>query len=299
MNNDSLVSIIMPAYNSQKYIFDAINSVVQQTYQNWELIVVDDCSTDDTAFIIKEFARKDSRIKPIFNDKNSGTPAKAKNIALKYTQGDFIAFLDSDDIWINTKLQLQIDLMVKNTNFYLCYTGGYIIDEKSNIIRSFLPNYKFGFLLEDMLKQYEINNQSVLIRKECLNIKENFNEDIVIGEDYNFFMNIVANFECCNIKEKLIKYRKHNSSISKNIQYIYQGTEKTIDELERDFFHKYQNSFKYARAKIAFYKAKYYISKNISKNASNELSKYKFVSLKYFIIFILTYFPNIFKKLFL
>ncbi len=231
--NSSLVSIIMPAYNVEKYISDSISSVINQTYENWELLVIDDCSIDNTVKIINEFVKLDSRIKPIFNSINSGTPAKAKNKALPFSKGEYIAFLDSDDIWLKDKLTNQISLMQNNENYALVYTGGYLIDENNNEIKKFLPKYECGNILSNMLKRYEVNNQSVIIKKEALlDTIGMFNENIIIGEDYNLFMNIIAKYEVCSIKKYLIKYRVHKKSITKNGNCdLSDGTLKTLKEL--------------------------------------------------------------------
>jgi glycosyltransferase involved in cell wall biosynthesis len=235
--NNPLVSIIMPAYNTEKYVERSIQSVVDQIYTNWELLVIDDCSTDNTKNIIKAFLKTDTRIKPIFNNFNNGTPAKAKNKALPLVKGDYVAFLDSDDMWLRDKLMKQISFMDNNPQYGLTYTGGYLIDESSRKINTFLPKYKCGNVLHKMLRRYEINNQSVIIREEALQaIGGLFNEDIVIGEDYNLFMNILAKYEVCNIKECLVKYRIHSDSISKNKSIdLSDGTLKTLKELNAKY----------------------------------------------------------------
>ena len=102
---DGLVSIIMPSWNTAKFIAETIQSVIDQTYQNWELLIVDDCSTDNTDEIVASF--KDDRIKYFHNEKNSGA-ALTRNRAMREAQGEWIAFLDSDDLWMPKKLEKQI-----------------------------------------------------------------------------------------------------------------------------------------------------------------------------------------------
>ena len=112
---EELVSIIMPSYNTGKFIGEAINSVIDQTYINWELIIVDDCSSDNTDKIVKNI--KDSRIVYLKNEKNMGA-AVSRNRALREAKGKWIAFLDSDDLWKENKLEKQIKFM-KDNNYYL------------------------------------------------------------------------------------------------------------------------------------------------------------------------------------
>lgn len=229
----------MPAYNAEKFIAEAINSVIRQSYKNWELIIVDDLSIDNTRNIINSFVFRDIRIKPIFLDKNGGKPSIAKNFAIKKAVGKYIAFLDSDDIWIKNKLEIQVKVMESSNGKYkLSYCGGYWIDENGYEIKSFLPKYKRGYLIKEMLSQYEINNQSVMITKQALNdTLKIFNENITIGEDFNLFMHIIYRYEIIAIKKYLIKYRIHSDAITKSKKRISDGVLITLKEL--NLFKKY------------------------------------------------------------
>ena len=102
------VSIIMPAHNSACTIRESINSVIAQTHKNWELIIIDDCSTDDNVAIVKEYVKTDERIRLLHTDKSYGKPFYPRNIGIKNAQGRYIALLDSDDIWLPTKLERQL-----------------------------------------------------------------------------------------------------------------------------------------------------------------------------------------------
>ncbi|WP_421823932.1 glycosyltransferase family 2 protein [Flagellimonas oceanensis] len=124
-----MVSIITPVFNSQKYISECISSVLDQTYKNWEHILVDDCSTDNSAQIIKGFAEKDDRIRYVKLSKNSGAGV-ARNKAIELAKGDYIAFLDSDDLWSPVKLEKQISFMEIN-KYAFSYSDYYVI--KDNI----------------------------------------------------------------------------------------------------------------------------------------------------------------------
>ena len=123
-----LVSIIMPSYNTAKFISETIKSVLAQTYTNWELIIVDDCSTDNTDEVIKPYL-SDPRIYYIKNEANSGA-AVSRNRALREARGKWIAFLDSDDLWLPEKLEKQILFMKKN-DYHFSYTNYIEIDENS------------------------------------------------------------------------------------------------------------------------------------------------------------------------
>ncbi|UYW00912.1 glycosyltransferase [Flavobacterium agricola] len=131
-----LVSIITPTFNSEKYILETIQSVIKQTYSNWEMIIVDDCSTDSTFSLLTLQAELEPRIKVLKLAKNSGAGV-ARQLALDNSNGNYIAFLDSDDMWKPEKLQVQIDFL-KTNNLAITFSGYELIDEKSNPLRKLI-----------------------------------------------------------------------------------------------------------------------------------------------------------------
>ena len=137
MQNDfGLISIIMAAYNAEKTIEQAINSVLSQTYTNFELLVVNDCSKDGTVELVKKIAAKDGRVRLISNVKNSGVSYTRKH-GLEEAKGSWIAILDSDDAWVPEKLEKQIDLQ-RRTNADLLFTGSTFMDSEGQSIDSYL-----------------------------------------------------------------------------------------------------------------------------------------------------------------
>lgn len=128
---DNLVSIIMPSWNTAQFIAESIQSVINQTYKNWELLIVDDCSTDDTDNIVEPFLT-DARIKYFKNEKNSGA-ALTRNRAMREAKGEWIAFLDSDDLWMPEKLEKQIRFMNEH-NYTLSFTEYEKIDEENRTL---------------------------------------------------------------------------------------------------------------------------------------------------------------------
>lgn len=118
-----MVSIIIPCYNSQYYIAYTIESVLQQSFPYWELIVVDDCSTDNSASIIQHYAQVDSRIKYLQTSKSSGSPVLPRNIGIEHARGRFIAFLDSDDVWLPNKLKSQLAMFDKYDDMAICFSN--------------------------------------------------------------------------------------------------------------------------------------------------------------------------------
>ena len=208
---NKLVSIIMPNYNSEKYISQTINSVLNQTYQNWELIIVDDKSTDNSPNIIKEFIKNDNRIKLTILETNSGRPALPRNIGIKKAQGDFIAFLDSDDLWYKDKLKLQLDFMIKN-NYYFTYSAYDVIDENNKLISSFTPPMKLSY--NDLLKTNSIGCLSAIYDVNYFG--KVYMEDVG-HEDYTLWLKLLKKVDFAyGMDKKLAQYRKITSSISSN-----------------------------------------------------------------------------------
>ena len=124
------VSVIMPTHNDVKYLTRAIDSVISQSFKDWELLVVDDGSTDDTPTVIAEYAKKDSRIRPFRIEKASGSPTKPRNIGIENATGRYIAFLDSDDLWLPTKLEHQMALFEKEDKAAIVFSYYKVISEE-------------------------------------------------------------------------------------------------------------------------------------------------------------------------
>ena len=204
---NKIVSVIMPSFNTGRFIKEAINSVINQTYTNWKLIIVDDCSNDDTNEIINSF--EDSRIKYLKNDTNMGA-AICRNRALKEAKGKWIAFLDSDDLWKKDKLEKQIGFMEKG-GYDFSYTNYIEMDEKST------PN---GIIVTGP-KKISKNKMYDYCWPGCLTVMYNAEkigliqiEDIKKNNDYAMWLKICKKADCYLLDEELAMYRKRNGSIS-------------------------------------------------------------------------------------
>lgn len=206
---NELVSVIMPSYNTAKFISETINSVLSQTYQNFELIIVDDCSTDNTDEIVSGFS--DERIIYIKNEKNSGA-AVSRNRALREAKGKWIAFLDSDDLWEKDKLQKQIAFMEKN-DYKFSYTEYEEIDEESKpldvnvsgpkkITKAGMYNYCWPGCL------------SVMYDKEIIGLIQI--ADLKKNNDYAMWLKVIKKADCYLLPEKLARYRIRSGSISRH-----------------------------------------------------------------------------------
>ena len=164
MQNEPLVSVIIPTYNRGRLILDSINSVLNQTYKNIELIVVDDCSTDDTEKTVKSI--DDSRIKYIKLEKNSGA-CVARNKGIEISRGEFIAFNDSDDLWLPEKINSQLDFFYKN-NAEISFCKMECRTPENNFIHNF-PNIEFDRKIsyKDLLKYNSASTQTIFGKTDC------------------------------------------------------------------------------------------------------------------------------------
>jgi teichuronic acid biosynthesis glycosyltransferase TuaG len=206
-----LISIITPMYNSSRYITDTIKSVLEQDYENWELIIVDDCSVDNSYEIVQEFAQKDPRIVLIMQKYNQGTAA-ARNKALSIAKGRFIAFLDSDDLWKPNKLKLQIDFM-KSKNIAFSYSAYEKINDRGENLNKLIkvPN-KINY--KRLLKSNVIGCLTVIIDR---NIAGDFKMPKVRYEDYATWLEIIKREKYAyGINESLAIYRVSDNSYSSN-----------------------------------------------------------------------------------
>lgn len=256
-----LVSIIMPSFNTGKYIAETIQSVLNQTYKNWELIIVDDCSTDDTDVVVCQFI-KDERIRCFKNDHNSGA-AVSRNRALREAKGKWIAFLDSDDLWLPNKLEKQVSFM-KKKGYYFTYTNyseidvngkpnGIIVTGPKKITKTGFFNYCWPGCLTVM---YDAEHIGLI---QIADIKKN--------NDYAIWLKACKKADCYLLDENLAFYRRgrtgsiSNHSIKKMIGWHF----KLFRESEREnIFIASLNTLR--NLFFGVYKKVHYVTKN---NLSN------------------------------
>jgi glycosyltransferase involved in cell wall biosynthesis len=208
-----MVSVIMPAFNAEKFIRESIDSVIQQNYTDWELIIVDDGSTDSTQEIILEYVHSDSRIKYFFQE--NGMQGKARNLGISKSRGEFIAFLDSDDLWLEQKLEKQVAVLDEQT-VDLVFSDGFRFKSKDPQIK-YPFNITPGFYNEiDGLSKFIYGNKipilSVLVRKTSIVQAGGFCEhpEIQGVEDYHLWLTLLSQGNTfLGMPEKLVKYRLH------------------------------------------------------------------------------------------
>lgn len=222
IDNYILVSVIMPCFNSSKTISFSINSVLNQFYSNWELIIIDDNSTDDTTKIVEEFCKVDTRIKFFKTEFNSGSPTKPRNLGIEKAKGRFIAFLDSDDLWEPEKLESQLVIFDDN-NVAIVFSNYEKINEN-------------GFSCNRIIKSPLVIDYKKLLQGNVIACCTCVYDTLKVGkrfflnqghEDYAMWLDILRNgFIAKNTNLVSAKYRVRKSSVSSNklrsIKWVYE-----------------------------------------------------------------------------
>ena len=207
------VSILMPVYNGEKYLSEAIESALAQTYQNFELLIVNDGSTDNSAAIIKPFL-KDSRVIYI-EQKNAGVAA-ARNTAIKHARGQYFGFLDQDDLWLNNKLEVQIAALEQDESVALVHSRQDFIDSHGNKIDYEWITGGSGYCFRDNFIKNRIAVLTVLIRKTIIDEIGLFNEQLSGADDYEMWLRITLKYPIKYIDQALAFYRFHDNNVSKD-----------------------------------------------------------------------------------
>ncbi len=207
------VSVIIPVFNADKYIREAIESVINQTFIDYEIVVVNDGSTDRTVEIIQPY-EKNIGLK-ILHRNNSG-PSKARNEGVRAARGEYCAFLDADDIMMPERLALQVSSLDNKAGVGLVYTDLMTFNERGIVHRSkkrFIRPYS-GNVVEKLLIENFITTSTVMVRKECFERVAYFDETMKHSEDYKMWLSIAKRYEIDYLDLPLVKYRYHADSLS-------------------------------------------------------------------------------------
>ena len=294
-NSNSLVSVIVNCYNSQKYLEETICSVLDQAYINFELVIVDNCSVDKTKEII--FSFNDNRIK-YFKTANNINLSSARNFALSKCKGTYIAFLDSDDIWLKNKLKNQIDFLEKNKKFGALFSNCFLIDSESKKIGTYIRKIEKGsYSFSDLIREYNVNLQTFIVRSDILlKNKIKFDNLLKVAEDLDFILRISYFSDLYCDENFLAKYRIHQNQDSYTYKSLFYEEEKyVLSQIFSDYSIKIKDYFE----EISFYSTNS-ILKNINVNQqknSKYINKHN-VQYKIFIkkLIFLFYIPKFFKK---
>ncbi|MBF0522910.1 MAG: glycosyltransferase [Candidatus Omnitrophica bacterium] len=212
------VSVIIPTYNRAQYLKHALDSVFQQTYTDFEVVVVDGGSIDNTKEVLNDYkSAYQGKIKCFFCE-NKGAAA-ARNFGVKHASGEWIAFLDSDDLWLPYKLEQQIKFLDETPDVSLVYSLYESFDDRGSCVSDVLANYykvlPQGNVLPELLLRCFIWTSTVVMRRNLFKEMNGFNERLRIGEDYDLWLRVAQKHQIGAVKNVLARYRQHDSNIMK------------------------------------------------------------------------------------
>ncbi len=217
----SLVSIILPYFKKREFLEETINSILNQTYKNFEIILIDDEISLSSKNFLEKISQKDTRIKLIKNDKNLGA-GLSRNIAIKYSHGEYIAFCDCDDLWLPQKLENQLKFIKKN-NIYFNHTSYDVIDEKNKLISSRKAKYEINF--KELRGSCDIGLSTVMIDRKIFDDENLKFASLKTKEDFVLWLKIAEKkIKIVGMDEKLTQWRKiPNSLSSSSVQKLFDG----------------------------------------------------------------------------
>ena len=240
-----LVSVITPAYNAEPYIAETIQSVLDQSYAHWEMLIVDDGSTDNTVGVVTQF--DDSRIK-LIQIEHSGLPAVGRNQALQAASGSYVAFLDADDVWRSDKLAKQIQYLESNPDVALCFTNAWIVFKNNEIVILYEKLPDQGVMFRLLYQKNFIIHSSVVVRESVLDRHGGFDVDPRLRgtEDYELWLRLSMFYKFGGIEEPLLWYRVRSGSVSGDkltmsrglvvvLEKVYAKDPKLVAELGNDW----------------------------------------------------------------
>jgi len=240
MSSYPLVSVIIPTYNRKAFLIEALHSVFKQTYGNLEIIVVDDGSDDNTKEGLKEFL-KHPNFKYLFI-RHNGHPGAVRNRGVLEASGEYIAFLDSDDLWKEQKTEKQINFMLKRPDTAVCHTREEWIRRGRTVSQAGQRHKKEGYIFKDALKKCIIGPSTVMIKHSVLDECGGFNEELEIAEDYEMWLRLTALYSIGYIDIPLVVKRGgHSDQLSEKYGYIEYFRIKALQNvIDLRFFSKEQ-----------------------------------------------------------
>jgi len=242
MKTNPSVTVVIPAYNAERFIVQALDSVCAQTYGDFEIIVVDDGSTDDTKGVAEAYARRDSRVK-VLQQPNQGVGA-ARNAAIQIARGKYVAPLDADDIWFPTKLENQVAFLEeKGPDWGFAYCWSKTIDEEGEVISYSRPCTHSGNIFHPLFHLNFIGNGSVplfrtdIVRKLGGYLTREQQGGAQGCEDWYLMLNVSARCQAGGVPSHLVGYRSSGDSMSQNVMQMAASYEAVVRELQRQELH--------------------------------------------------------------
>ena len=273
------VNVIIHTYNNERFIAETVESVLNQTYKEYEIVVVDDGSVDGTRDALIPYMQKIR-----YHYKENGGIASAKNAGIGLSQAEFVAFLDHDDLWVPDKLQLQMEHFNENPQIGLVYAK-YTSFRDGKELRTKPEKGYSGWIFKELLSKSFIQTSTVVVKRECLDAVGPYDETFSLGDEYDMFLRIARKFQCGFVDKGLTRYRVHDTNASNN-DFLFDnenlGVYKKIynnftdlDGVEKKILRKRIARYSMKVAEGLYSQGKLEESKEYQKEANNFLPFYK------------------------
>lgn len=289
------VTVVMNCLNGERYLREALDSVYAQTFSDWEIIFWDNASTDSTPDITASY---DERLR-YFRSESTIPLGAARRQAMSKAKGEWIAFLDSDDYWFPEKLERQL-ATVDAGDYVMCYAGIIEVTPEGRKIREILPANPSGPMLDSLLRQFEINMVTPLLRRSALEkYGLDFDEKVTASEEYNLFMRLAARGPICTVREALGAWRISPGSLTDR-QIAKWGEERhytlrCLEEENPGIRESYTEAFREAYARGSYYLARFQVSKGDTAEARRTMAGIAPNNVRYFLLWLSLYVPPLWK----
>jgi len=295
------VSINLCCYNGENYVREALKGIVGQTYKDWELVFINDGSTDATESVVFKFKEQGYPI--IYHYQENKGLGASRNEALRHSQGEYIAFLDHDDVWFPRKLEKQVSVIESNPDIDFIYTNCY--KKMGNSNKKFLEFKKRqpeGHVFRSFLQYYPVVLATSMVRAKVLQeLDPLFDDKLGLCEEYDVFMRILYKSKAAYIEEPLAIYRVHQemSSIKfiENYPKEHEHVIEKLKQMEPLLEEKFKSELGFLRAKIGYWHARAKMASGDKYKAREYLKPYKTVNYKFFAFYLSTYFPSTFWRI--
>ena len=271
MSNNPLVSIVIPTYNREDFIEEAVDSVISQTYKNWELFIVDDGSTDNTEGVVKKYLT-DSRVS--YHKKENGGQSSGRNFGYKISSGEFIAFLDSDNYWHAERLEKSVNAANDNPDCGVIYADNITVDEQGNEMhRDIMRRYSGDITAKLMYDNFVTINTS-MIKRECIEVMGLLDESFRRAPDYEFWLRLSTKYKFYYLPEFVAYYREFPGQISADKYGRFEANRNILEH----FFKAYPDAVSLSEKRrgisaLLTRKARYEFSQNNSWQGVSDLGK--------------------------
>ena len=264
-----VISIVIPAYNAERTILETIASVQKQTFADFELIVINDGSTDRTLDLLKTI--EDDRLK-VFSYSNGGS-STARNRGICKSTGEFIAFLDADDLWADDKLEMQLAALKEHPSAGLAYSWTYVMSEDGELLYPVEPTLNGAVYADLLLYNFLSNGSNPLIRRQTIESIGEFCPDLESAEDWNYWLRIAAKWDIISVPKHHVFYRRSANSKSTKIDIIKKNTLRMLEEAFESAPPEFQHLKKQSLSKTYQYYVEVYLKNINTSNSTGEIDR--------------------------